>query len=104
MIHNKTPHDVVIMQDGKEIKRLRKQINAVRLRADTVQVGIVDDVPLTKTTFKEAQGLPPYKEGVYYIVSNLVKTGLPYRKDLLVPAEVVRDEKGRILGCKSLGM
>jgi len=40
---------------------------------------------------------------VYYIVSQLVKSALPDRDDLLVPAEVVRDETGRIVGCRSLG-
>ena len=40
----------------------------------------------------------------YYIVSQLVKNALFSRKDLLVPAEVVRDEQGVILGCKSLGI
>lgn len=40
----------------------------------------------------------------YYIVSQIVKSALPTRKDLLVPAEVVRDENGNIVGCKSLGL
>ena len=40
----------------------------------------------------------------FYIVSQLVKSALPNRSDLLVPAEMVRDEKGVILGCKSLGI
>ena len=40
---------------------------------------------------------------VYYIVSQIVKSALPNRADLLVPAEVVRDNAGNIIGCKSLG-
>lgn len=40
---------------------------------------------------------------IYYIVSQLVKSALPDREDLLVPAEVVRDEQGHIIGCRSLG-
>lgn len=32
-----------------------------------------------------------------------VKNACPVRKDLLVPAEVVRDADGNIVGCKSLG-
>jgi hypothetical protein len=40
----------------------------------------------------------------YYIVSQLVKSALPNRCDLLVPAEVQRDEKGNIIGCRSLGI
>ncbi len=104
MIHNKTPHDVVILtEDGREIKRLKAGKGAVRLGADVKKVGNIGRVPITKTTFKEAQGLPSYQEGIYYVVSQLVKTSLPQRKDLLVPAQILRDEKKRIIGCMSLG-
>ncbi len=105
MIYNKTPHDVVILtEDIKEIQRLKAEKGAVRLGAEVKKVGNIGGVPITKTTFKEAQGLPAYKEGVYYIVSQLVKTSLPQRKDLLVPAQILRDSKKRIIGCMSLGI
>lgn len=40
----------------------------------------------------------------YYIVSQLVKNALPHRRDLIVPAEVVRDDTGNIIGCRSFGL
>jgi hypothetical protein len=40
----------------------------------------------------------------YFIVSQLIKSAFPDRHDLLVPAEVVRDSDGNIIGCKSLGI
>jgi hypothetical protein len=40
----------------------------------------------------------------YYIVSQIIKNALPHRDDLLVPADVVRDDRGNIIGCKSLGV
>ena len=40
----------------------------------------------------------------YYIVSQLIKSAFPERNDLLVPAEVVRDSSGNIVGCRSLGI
>lgn len=43
-------------------------------------------------------------EDTYYLVSQLVKSALPSRKDLLAPDEVVRDEKGNIIGCRSFGI
>jgi hypothetical protein len=63
-----------------------------------------DGTPLTKTGFGDVEGLPEYKSGTYYIVSQIVKNALPKRWDLLVPAEVVRDSRGTIIGCKSLGI
>jgi hypothetical protein len=40
---------------------------------------------------------------VYYIVSAMVRAALPDRKDLLVPSQQVRDDAGRVVGCKTLG-
>ena len=45
-----------------------------------------------------------YGPAIYYIVSQLVKTANSDRKDLLVPAEVVRDNNGSIIGCRSFGI
>lgn len=41
----------------------------------------------------------PVKEGVYYIVSNIIKNALADRPDLLVPTRVVRNDKGQPVGC-----
>ena len=87
-------------------------------------------VPLIKTTYGKVSGLPnegvfcpscgeissgvfydrewltcdncdsDMLQAVFYIVSQMVKNALPERKDLLVPAEIVRDNDGRIVGCK----
>lgn len=83
--------------------------NIIRLKVATEYVGEIVktenySVRVTKTVFGEPEGLPEYKKNVYYVVSQLVKSALPEREDLLVPAEVQRDSKGVILGCLSLGM
>lgn len=54
--------------------------------------------------FGEVEGLPKYREDVYYIVSRLVKSALPDRKDLLCPGQQVRNETGQVIGCKSLSL
>jgi methyl coenzyme M reductase subunit C-like uncharacterized protein (methanogenesis marker protein 7) len=41
----------------------------------------------------------PVKEGVYYIVSNIIKNALSDRPDLLVPTRMVRNDKGQPVGC-----
>jgi hypothetical protein len=103
-IHNKTLNDVVILnKDNQEVERFRAEGPAINLGVEVKKVGTLGHVPLIKTKFKDTKGLPPYKEGVYYIVSQIVKSNLPHRKDLLVPAEiVVRNETKRIVGCRSL--
>jgi len=103
IIKNLTPHPINICNNAGEVTRVIQSEGLVRLKAVTVPAGEIDGVPVTQTEFGQAEGLPEFQEGTFYIVSQLVKSALPDRTDLLVPAEVVRDEKGNILGCKSLG-
>jgi len=102
---NKTPHAVHIVDENSQVVRTyEKGDGQIRLAVTTVQdVPLVDGTPTSRTNFGEPEGLPEFKQGTFYIVSQLVKSTLPDRIDLLVPAEVVRDEKGNIIGCKSLG-
>ena len=104
-IINMTPHPVTVVDaDGNVITTFPKGDSMIRLSVSTVDAGSVGNVKLTKTVFGEPVGLPNFSEGTFYIVSQLVKNALPSRTDLLVPAEVVRDSNGNILGCKSLGI
>lgn len=104
-IINKTPHGVnIVDQNGQVVRTYEKGDSQIRLAVKTVQdAPLCDGTPTSRTEFGEPEGLPEFQEGVFFIVSQLVKTALPNRSDLLVPAEVVRDEKGNIVGCKSLG-
>ncbi len=105
MIKNFTPHDIHVVNEKNEIIKTYQSEGLIRLKATTVSAGLtVDDVRISKTVFGEPEGLPEYELGTFYIVSQLVKNALKEREDLLVPAEVVRDEKGQITGCKSLGI
>lgn len=57
-------------------------------------------IPLITQQFGEVVGLPEEKEGVLFIVSSLIFSNTK-RRDLLVPGEQVRDDQGRVVGCKS---
>lgn len=102
VILNYTPHTVnIIDAEGNKIQDFPSQGEA-RCKQETTSVGTIGNVPITSTTFGEVTGLPEEKEGTYYIVSRLIRQALPGRRDLLVPNDMVRDEQGRIVGCKSL--
>ena len=103
MVINMTPHPVMILdRDNGEIARF-ESIGQIRLAARTEPAGDIEGIPTSRSFFGEPVGLPAFKDGTWYIVSQLIKSALPERADLLVPAEVVRDEKGNIIGCRSLG-
>ena len=103
-IKNFTPHPITICNNAGEVIRVIQSEGLVRLKAVTVSAGEIDGIPVSKTEFGQPEGLPEFQDGVFIVVSQLVKTALPSRSDLLVPAEVVRDEKSNIVGCKSLGL
>ncbi len=106
MIINKTPHPVNLVDSvGKVLRTFPAcpKEDLIRLKAETVPAGELDGVPTSRTEFGEPQGLPNFTEDVYYIVSQLVKTALTDRSDLLVPAEELRDKDGQIIGSQSLG-
>ncbi len=100
-IRNLTPHPIVVIRGEEKITIQASGL--ARLAARTEWVGEIDGIPLSQTKFGLPEGLPDPQDGVYLVVSQLIKSALPQRTDLLVPAEVVRDEKGNIVGCQSLG-
>lgn len=102
-VFNFTPHPINILDsEGRELVTISPIGVVARLVAVTRRDTWIGDIPTSRTVFGEPEGLPK-EDGDYYIVSQLVKSAFPERTDLLVPAEVVRDENGRIIGCRSLG-
>ena len=99
MIRNYTPQDINMI-DGATFASQ----GVARVSTETVNYTMIDNVQIVKVTFGQVQGLPEPSEGDFFIVSQIVKSALPNRSDLLVPAELVRDNEGRIIGCKSLAI
>lgn len=104
-IINTTPHPVnIVDKNGNIINTFPKGDFNIRLSVNTVDSGTINGVPISKTVFGDPIGLPDFVDGTFFIVSQLVKSAIPNRLDLLVPAQVVRDDKGNIIGCQSLGI
>lgn len=102
-IINKTPHKInFVTEDGEVEKTIEPDAIPARVGSTSVIVGEIDGIKIEETQFGEVEGLPPEKEGVYYIVSRIVANAASSRTDLLVPGQQVRDEEGRIIGCRSL--
>lgn len=53
------------------------------------------------TSEAEIRDLPPPAAGVWYIVSRVLFDACPERTDLLAPRDLVRNEAGEVLGCRS---
>lgn len=55
-----------------------------------------------RKTYGEVVGLPDPIEGTIYIVSALVAQLTKDRNDLYLPGNIVRDSRGKIIGCLNL--
>lgn len=110
-IINLTPHTVNFI--GQESIKSFEPSGQVA-RVSTEYFNIVPDVAFDitglnfiSTEFGEAINLPDEKLNKFgrpeklYIVSAVLKSACQERKDLIVPADLVRDEKGNVIGCKA---
>lgn len=104
-ILNLTPHAVTFLDASNNvICEIEPSGVIARVGAKTIATGeIINDIPVTTTQFSEVEDLPDPVEGVVYIVSSLVAQRRPFRKDIFIPNEVVRNSAGVIIGCRSLG-
>ena len=104
-LKNFTPHNVVIVING-ETKIVIPSDGIARVtETKTVAPSIDVDGVIIETfvsSFGEVENLPPQEDGVMVIVSAIAASAAIGRDDLLVPGELVRDDGGNIIGCKSL--
>lgn len=100
MIINLTPHEVNLINDDQSFN-WPKCDNPPRLTEVQKHDGFAESFVIMKKSFGECENLPDQKEGDFLIVSQLVASAFPKRSDLIIPNDMIRDESGRIIGCKS---
>jgi hypothetical protein len=106
-IINLTPHEITIFKWNGEIwKVLPKSEQPLRLLEKRQLVDFLNgEIPINEVSFINIDGnqLPEQKEGVYYIVSRMIADAFK-RPDFLVPDDLVRNDKGMIIGCKAFSI
>ena len=105
LLKNFTPHNVVIVINVSTKIVIPSDGIARVTETKTATPSIDVDGVVIETfvsTFGEVENLPPQEDGVMVIVSAMVASAAKDRNDLLVPGELVRDNDGNIIGCKSL--
>ena len=70
-----------------------------RCTQEEAMVASMHGVPVYRMKFGAVESLPPRMAGAVYIVSSLVAQACPERDDLLIPAHMVRDSEGKVVGC-----
>lgn len=105
-LQNGTPHAVKLVDDAGNVvfelpagEVIRCETNIVEREPLTVD-GVT--LPTVETTFGDSN-LPPFVDGTFWVVSMVVKAAHPNRQDLLVPADLVRNDEGMVVGCRAFG-
>lgn len=98
---NMTPHPLDIIQLDGTTLTVAPSGWVPRCSSSEEIDGTIGLINITKQTLGNVTGLPESLPGTFYIVSRLVASAAN-RPDLLVPGPLVRDDQGRVVGCKGL--
>ncbi len=105
MFINLTPHAINLYFPNGESVTIPPSGTVARAKEITTVVGtgVPGSIRVVSITYGEVEGVPEF-DGNTYLVSALVRAALPRRFDVLSPGELVRDEKGAVVGCRALVM
>lgn len=107
MIINLTPHTINLYEDGKLAAEFIS-CGVARATCTVQEAGELESFRLVRNSYGQPDNLPDYKEGTYYIVSSLTaqaaKASGRRTDDLLLTADAVRDDAGRIVGCRAFAL
>lgn len=111
---NYTPHAVNVIGDNGNLTippsgyvaristmtqdRGRRVVNGVPVHFAVPRYGTVE---VHQADNGEVYEMPQEKEGVGYIVSGVVREKMN-RGDIFSPGDLVRDDQGRVIGCRTL--
>lgn len=113
-IINATPHPIAVFTEKEKmifqpsgiiprVKEISGNLNKFsHVKKETEKTLKDTGINFIYTEFDDITDLPDETGECIYIVSSIVKSAAPERNDLVVPKDFVRDEEGKIIGCKSL--
>lgn len=101
-IKNMTPHEIAV-QTATGMKSIPSS-GCIRVSSQSHSIGEIDGIQVSQTTYGKVTDLPEQEDGVIYIVSSIVCQAAPERNDLYIVNETIRDDSGRIIGCKSIAV
>ena len=97
---NLTPHALTVHRVDDSVITIPASGNVARVSQHDVRDEVVDGIEINHSQLGEVEGLPQAEDGKIFIVSRLVATAVKDRLDVVVPGILLRDEQGRVVGCK----
>jgi hypothetical protein len=103
MIKNLTPHEVKISNGTNDFIIIPSSGIIARAVEETEREGwLPEGIEVVSKKYGKMNDVPDYQNGVFYIVSAMVRVAYPERDDLFSPGDLIRDEGGNIIACKNL--
>ena len=98
-IINLTPHAITFLDGNNSVLKVVEPSGTIARAAQTRElVGNIDG----HCRYGEVTGLPEAQPETIYIVSALTAQACPERSDVYIVDDAVRDENGRIIGCRAI--
>jgi len=98
---NLTPHSIIFYV-GNTTLTVEPSGQIARCSVTREKIGNINGIPINKSRFGKVENLPEPQEGTIFIVSALTAQAVPEREDVFITDDAVRDEHGRIIGCRAL--
>ena len=103
---NLTPHVVNVYNDEEVVMSLAPSGCVVRIDESVTPSVELDGIQFVDVSLGEVNGLPEEEEDTVFVVSMSLLMGMKAagsnRQDCVYPFGQVRDDQGRIIGCRSL--
>lgn len=101
---NLTPHAVNVERPDMPNLIIPPSGDVARVETHRVPCGTigVGGIPVELSVLSDVTGLPEPQPDTYYIVSGMVLDRVQTRPDVFAPGQLVRDQDGRVVGCRGL--
>lgn len=100
-IRNFTAREVVLFVNGQQKKYPSE--GQARVEVNHTKEGTIEGADVIAPVYGNVTGLPPEQPDTWIIVSRMVAEELPDRYDLIWPERTIRDDSGRVVGCRAWG-
>ena len=103
-IVNLTPHKILVFNETNKVVCEIASSGVARAESEIVTSGNLAGIPIKKVHFGKPIGLPDFELGKWFVVSRVTAEAAKFAgrdtSDLLLTVDSVRDESGRIVGCR----
>jgi hypothetical protein len=103
-IINYAPHSITIY-DAFGNPLVIESAGTARIGQNKVDIGLINNLRITRTDTVDLARLPKPNGRTFYIVSRKYMNAFSrIRNDLLIPDDVIKDERDYVIACKALSI